>query len=180
MQKVSCAVPRAMYASDEAFSTRLICKYNEDGSIEFLDTMYDVVENVLSTALVGDGTYYVMDVKNLFDELGLVMPSMPAPTIYARAKVETTAAYAGECCHDENCQQSRPSEVENVLEARVMTLAGRESSVVAPISAQGAMAQADIVFIIDTTGSMGDEIRNVKNNVNAFVDHTVLIVISED
>ncbi len=29
---------------------------------------------------------------------------------------------------------------------------------------------ADIVFAIDTTGSMGDEINNVKNNVSEFVD----------
>ena len=32
------------------------------------------------------------------------------------------------------------------------------------------MAQADIVFVIDTTGSMSEEIKAVKDNINGFVD----------
>jgi len=31
-------------------------------------------------------------------------------------------------------------------------------------------AQVDIVFVIDTTGSMGSYITNVKNNITAFVN----------
>jgi hypothetical protein len=33
--------------------------------------------------------------------------------------------------------------------------------------------QVDIVFVVDTTGSMGTSISNVKNNITTFVDALV-------
>ena len=41
---------------------------------------------------------------------------------------------------------------------------------VKPVRSTEAMAQADIVFIIDTTGSMSEEIQDVKENIGAFAD----------
>lgn len=49
-------------------------------------------------------------------------------------------------------------------------------------------AKADIVFIIDATGSMGDEISNVKNNLNKFtstlnsasIDHRISVIEYRD
>lgn len=112
----------------ESFSTNLICKYNEDGTTEYLDTIFNAEKNMLSACVNVEGTYFVLDVKNLFDELGLAMPT--AAEVSALTVAEKTITRAS----------------------------------------SGTMAQADIVFLIDTTGSMGDEIYNVKENVEYFVD----------
>lgn len=106
--------------------THLICKYNEDGSIEYLATEYDAESGSLTADITEAGTYYVLDVKTLFNELGLTFP--------------TAAAFRR---------------------------SGRSVEVTPPVVT---MAQADVVFIIDTTGSMSDEINNVKNNISYFVD----------
>ena len=45
--------------------------------------------------------------------------------------------------------------------------ANMEATLAAP---DAKMQKAEIVFLIDTTGSMGDKIDNVKNNLNVFMD----------
>ena len=117
--------------SGNTYSTGLICKYNEDGTTEYFDTNYDADSNTLSASISSEGTYFVMDVKSLFDELGLSFPTASP----MRMRMMRSAASTG----------------------------GTSESV-------GVRAQADIVFIVDTTGSMSDEIRNVKNNISYFVD----------
>jgi len=114
------------------FNANLICKYNDDGTVEYLETEYDEERNTVSAEVDGTGTYYVLDVEKLFDELGLDLPE------------DASSAYS-----------LRSS-------ARTAAVTSRASA--------GAMAQADIVFVIDTTGSMGDEISNVKENVEYFID----------
>ncbi len=125
------------YTSESgSYNTKLICKY-EGGSTAYLETTFDPDSNAVSAAVDGEGTYFVMDIKNLFDELGLALPTFS----------------------DINALKDHEAVKEYSL--------GSTSSTRAP---QGAMAQADIVFLIDTTGSMSDEINNVKNNVQYFVD----------
>lgn len=97
----------------------LICRYNSDGTTDYLPTEYS--DGTLSAEIDGEGTYYVLDVKKLFDELGLELPQMGEGSPALRAP-------------------------------------------------QRAMAQADIVFVIDTTSSMRNEINNVKENVGSFVN----------
>ncbi len=108
------------------YNVHQICRYDEETGTEYLDTAFNGEANTVSAPIDGEGTYFVLNVKNLFSELGKAMPS----------------AYSA------------------------MTLS-LEAETAAPT---GAMAQADIVFIIDTTGSMSDEIYNVQTNLNAFVD----------
>lgn len=112
-------------------NTKTICRYNEDGTTEYLPTDYDADANTLSAQINGEGTYYVVDVKTMFDEMGL---AMPANTVKRQARSVSTFA------------------------------AGAQTS------STDAMAQADIVFLIDSTGSMEDIINCVKNNAEAFVD----------
>lgn len=110
---------------EEKINTAIICKYNADGTTEYLDTEYSESVNTVSAKIKKAGTYFVLDVKSLFDELGYEFPTEANGGVTdAPAKPETDTA----------------------------------------------MAQADIVFIIDTTGSMGGEIDNVKNNIQYFVD----------
>lgn len=123
-------------AADVEFNTRTICKYNADGSTEYLDTDFNAAENTLTANISSEGTYYVVDVKTMFDELGFAIPttadvSVPAAGMLARS-VSTFST-----------QTNTTSE---------------------------ALAQADIVFVIDSTGSMEDIINCVKGNVEYFVD----------
>ena len=112
-------------------NTKTICRYNEDGTTEYLTTDYDADANTLSAQINGEGTYYVVDVKTMFDEMGLAMPTN---TVKRQARSVSTFA------------------------------AGAQTA------STDAMAQADIVFLIDSTGSMEDIINCVKNNAEAFVD----------
>lgn len=117
---VTFSFSEAVAPSEGSFDPNLICKYNEDGTTEYLDTTYDAATHSVSAPVSEEGTYFVMDVAALFDELGLQMPT--ASTMVSKKAATTTAA-----------------------------------------------AQADIVFIIDSTSSMGDEIQNVQENLSAFV-----------
>lgn len=114
-----------MNTAAAAVNTKTICRYNEDGSTEYLDTRFDAAANTLSAQISGAGTYYVVDVKTMLDEMGL------ANTV--KRQVRSGAAYAAAASSE-------------------------------------AMAQADIVFLIDSTGSMEDIINCVKNNAESFVD----------
>lgn len=117
------------YIADEAgaFPSLLICRYNADGSTDYLPTQY--AEGILSAEIDREGTYFVLDVKKLFDDLGLCLPVVSNPNEEAAPAVNRYTR-----------------------------------------SAETVMAQADIVFLIDTTSSMRNEIDNVKNNVGYFVE----------
>lgn len=165
--------------TDETFNTNLICKYNADGSTEYLDTDYDSDTNTLSADINGEGTYFVMDVKNLFDELGLAMPtvadlsSLTDPKPIALMSIDE---FAEEDNQNQNNNSNESAEgislmsIDEVEEDTNIVAASAETEKVTLMASSGAMAQADIVFIIDTTGSMSGAINNVKNNVKLFVD----------
>ena len=165
--------------TDETFNTNLICKYNTDGSTEYLDTDYDSSTNTLSAEINSEGTYFVMDVKNLFDELGLTLPtvadlsSLKDPEPIALMSIDK---FAEEDNQNQNNNSNESAEEislmsnDEISEDINVVAASAETEKITLMASSGAMAQADIVFIIDTTGSMGDEIYNVKNNINAFVD----------
>ena len=92
---------------DGVTNANLICKYRDDGTVEYLDTDFDPQSKTVTASVDGEGTYFVMNVRSLLAEVG-------------RANA-------------------------------------------------AASSQADIVFIIDTTGSMGDEIDGIQANVEDFV-----------
>lgn len=102
---------------DEQYQANLICKYNEDGTTEYLETVFDEENKTISAEITKEGTYFVLNVETLIHELAMSSTAAPA-----------TAAYS-------------------------------------------AMVPADIVFVIDTTGSMREEINGVKENASAFVDY---------
>ena len=165
--------------TDETFTTNLICKYNADGSTEYLDTDYDSDTNTLSADINGEGTYFVMDVKNLFDELGLAMPTVA--DLLSLTDPEPITLLSIDDLDEENNQNQNNNSNESTEEISLFSIeenaedvnvvaASAETEKVTLMASSGAMAQADIVFIIDTTGSMSGAINNVKNNVKLFVD----------
>ena len=110
---------------DGVTNANLVCKYLEDGTVEYLDTRLDPETHTVSADVSGAGTYFVMNVRSLLEEMG------------CDASVITGGA------------------------------AGQEA---VRANASAAVSQADIVFVIDTTGSMGDEIMAVKDNLTGFVE----------
>lgn len=133
----------------ETYCSNLVCKYNEDGETEYLDTEADYKNNSITAAVDGEGTYFVLDVKSLFHELGFAMPTTSKVSSVAKAKSVDTYSVA----------QAEALSVENA------SVRSAESNQITNV-----MAQADVVFIIDTTSSMGEEIKHVKQNVESFVD----------
>lgn len=96
--------------------TYLVCRYNEDGSVDYYQNINEDDSTEIRAKIDGNGIFYVLDVKALINEFGRI--------------------------NGEN--SSDPDKV---------------------------MAPADIVFIIDSTGSMSDEILSVKNSVSKFVSY---------
>ncbi len=174
--------------TDEKYNTKIICKYTDD-STKFIDTIYDEENNTLNAKISGDGMYFVLDVKVLFDELGLEMPEVSNVGLLPAEESEDVASESEKIAFSlmeegavDNAQNSNNSNVNNNESVQLMEddfiafddtdveIASDDKKHIISTKGIGAMAQADIVFVIDTTGSMGDEINNVKNNINAFVD----------
>lgn len=160
--------------TEATFNTNLICKYNEDGTTEYLDTTFNAEKNMVSATVTGEGTYFVLDVKNLFDELGLAMPTVSEINTLADPEPVATYSLRSVTAADEgNADNNGTSAVTTFAAPRATTnieVASADTEKTITRASSGAMAQADIVFLIDTTGSMGDEIYNVKENVEYFVD----------
>lgn len=153
--------------TDEVFPTLLVCKYNDDGETEYLETEYD--NGILSAEINGPGAYFVLNVKNLFDELGLSLP-----TISDVSTLSDPEPLMLELGDEENADQNNASESGPISPIEVEddsnSVAASADTVKVTTASSAVMAQADIAFIVDTTGSMGNEIKNVKNNISYFVD----------
>ncbi len=67
--------------------------------------------------------------------------------------------------YDINIQSDKTTE--NTSYVKYASKNVRSSTAISTVTIKG---QVDIVFVIDTTGSMGSYITNVKNNINDFVD----------
>ena len=148
--------------TDEKYPAMLICKKNDDGSIDYLTTEY--ADNVLSAEIDSQGTYYVLDVKNLFDELGLSLPAVSNVDMLSDKTAESIVSKAG------NNGTSAEITSNDVAPVSVDSIPANKDSVKITKASSSVMAQADVVFIIDTTGSMGDEIDNVIRNIGDFVN----------
>ena len=130
----------------------LIC-VNKDETTIPLETTYDVTTRTLSADFVDDGIYFVMDAVYWFDSLGIdasdVVEDLENEYINATESVNTFSM--------RNSEQTKG--VPYADENKEVSIAGKQVS-----------SQVDIVFIVDTTGSMSSYITNVKNNINSFVD----------
>ncbi|MDE6253165.1 MAG: VWA domain-containing protein [Lachnospiraceae bacterium] len=113
----------------------LVICYNDGENTIPLETAYDEVTRKLTSDMSGQGIYFVMDVMDWINSLGID---------YEKINTDLVS---------ENVKDSRKMQKSTVKTSNVRV-----------------KGQADIVFIVDTTGSMGSYITNVKNNINAFVD----------
>lgn len=124
------------YTTPDGVSTNglLIC-YNDGENTVPLETTYNAETRTISADISATGIYFVFDVMQWIETLGL----------------EATEA---------------PAEIQTLSLADDALLSAVDTSI-ATVNIKG---QADIVFVIDTTGSMSSAISNVKNNIIGFVD----------
>lgn len=192
--RLTTSAPALLTVDDGAntFSTNLICRYNEDGTTKYFETDFNAETNTVSATVDGDGTYFVLDVRAMFSDLGLNMPQVS--DVYALQDVIPYACAEEEEELPEQSNYDSPNyqtgnDVSNGYDTGISVASEYTVTpaayVVTPqaynavpasaytqkaITMPGVQAQADIVFIIDTTGSMSPYIENVRNNLIAFTD----------
>ena len=123
-------------------SSLAICKSNADGEYELMET--DRESDSVSCKLERAGTYFVMDLDLFLSGLGIDI---------------TTEYNQPEANLFENASFDSLQGINNVLVDPTLPLISSESAI---------SGQADVVFVIDTTGSMGEEISGVVSNVTSF------------
>lgn len=176
------ALSRSM-STDQAINTKLISRFNEESETTYYDTNFDPSTGTLTANIEGPGTYFVTDVKEMFNELGLTLPSeltgtpVPETTMFSsKARTQPLTAEQSNSMQNEKATDDTLSSLSEPEANVTSSVYSEDQSIVQLLNSRkitteaGAAGQADIVFIIDTTGSMAEEIDNVRNNVSAFVD----------
>lgn len=149
----------------------IIMELNSDNEWNPVDTT--VSGDSVSAQITHNGTYCLVDVGILLSQLGIdvdsyydSITSMSAPISLASFQSD-----AIEMLTESNNKELGLSQEENLFDSEMSLNATIESidlsnNIVSLASTP--MGQADIVFAIDTTGSMSDEISNVANNIISF------------
>lgn len=117
----------------------VICYNNGEETIP-LDTTYDADNRTLSANITAQGYYFVLDVVDWINSLGIDLNDYVIET------------------------EAEPTRISTKM---LKKAPAKASASIADIKIKG---QVDIVFVIDTTGSMRNSINNVKNNLMSFVD----------
>ena len=130
----------------------LIC-YTDGTETTPLATSYDAENRVLSADMVSKGCYFVMDLMDWLDTMGI-----DPETFYTEPVTESDD-------EEEEIPEETPAAPAPKMAARALRAPG--STTIANIPIRG---QVDIVFVVDTTGSMTSYINNVRDNLIAFVN----------
>jgi hypothetical protein len=160
--------------SEENIDELVICEVGEDG-LNPLETQ--LADEFLSANVFANGTYLVINVREFLLSLGIDVLSNidePSPIFMALRDDFEPAAEEARTSDNNSVYESRMGAHADELTSTVFNAASfdvfRAFSAAASSSAMGV---ADIVFAIDATGSMGDEINNVAVNVKAFAEQLV-------
>lgn len=160
----------------------LIC-YNDYENTVPLDTVFDEKLRTVSAEITSDGIYFVVDAIDWIGSLGIDINSI----VTSVEKVEDLTINENEFS-DLKRMDSRTAENKTELSAvgdiierknpevlceakdnnvKISEKTGNEEPTIAEIKIHG---QVDIIFVVDTTGSMGSYINNVKKNLSEFAD----------
>jgi|GEM_PF-1106504 len=133
------------YKLGETVTNGLIICYNDGENTTPLESLFDEGTRTISTNIVNDGIYFVLDAMSWLNSMGI----------------------------DSNTFESEET---NVLPMSITAFNGNDTEklinecddvILSDVKIRG---QVDIIFVVDTTGSMSGYISNVKNNVNSFVN----------
>lgn len=162
-----------------------IVSFGEEG-LEIVETSIDETSKVISGSIAGGGTYFVIDLDEFLKGLGIdVFANIKSDPLElselsfmgldeeAADKKIREVEYDYLYDNDGNIidQIEKPSEEINYtsIQTSAFTAYDRE----ALSSRTVATGKADVVFVIDTTGSMSSSISDVKNNINIFAEKLV-------
>ena len=156
-----------------------IVSFGEDG-LEIVDTTIDESEQTLSGEILGSGTYFVIDLDEFLKGLGInVFDNIVYPT-EGGSLYKSSAPDVGTPEEMPDCDYLYDNDGNIIAQITDNTSAAEKqgfsafSPAIHPFAASsGATGKADVVFVIDTTGSMSDAIYGVKENVNVFAEKLV-------
>lgn len=143
-----------------------IVSVSENG-FDIIDTTIDTTNKKLSGEITGEGTYFVIDLDEFLKGVGInVFANINKPTsTLSLSESENDYIYDnnGNIIQTIDRKKALKNEVSNNPSS--FSFASTASTI---STASAATGKADIVFVIDKTGSMGSSISNVKNNVTTF------------
>ncbi|MDD5934663.1 MAG: cellulose binding domain-containing protein [Clostridiales bacterium] len=182
----------AAYGADYA-DELIICKLGDVFGFDPVDTTIN--GNTISATITSSGQYFVLNMNEFLQDIGIDVMSEMETELMAPLRLtasyslaadlvaleEETKDYSEEVETDDNelvsSMMSNDSEIQTSVDeeidfapVRTFMLKSVAVEAKAPAKIKGS---ADIVFVLDATGSMGDEIRNVAKNINAFAQELV-------
>ena len=154
-----------------------------DEELSMVDTALDTANRTISGEICGEGAYFVMDLDEFLKSIGIdVFENVITPTLAMTpfsgfsfgmeldtAEPETIILYdnyGNSVDEIPNANYIPPGPVAIAPVAQGISPMSSLSSA----ATNSTRSKADIVFVIDTTGSMGGAINNVKNNIITFAD----------
>ncbi|OXS25260.1 MAG: hypothetical protein BI182_05885 [Acetobacterium sp. MES1] len=179
--KLSFQVPYATPDSGEIMGT-----INDAGEIVPIDSSYDSASQTISTNISENGTYFVMDGYAFLTGLGIDLDvgsgisssvsSESTPVVEPKTPEEIEKSQSNDPLVKPQSNKISVNSVTDATQTEITDIteitSKTDSSLSESLSASSTSGkgQAEIVFVLDTTGSMGDEISNVALNLNRFVD----------
>ncbi len=171
-------------------NTELICQYKENEGFAPMET--SSTENTVSTTITESGTYFVLNTETFMLNLGIDLESIESGEMNAAASsalegglvmagteiphlsIEERRSMGNLASDDESSMPEIDAPgPENDFDPQTIPDDSPDFSAAASDSGKDTKAQADIVFVIDATGSMKTAINNVATNVNNFADKLV-------
>jgi len=119
-----------------------------DDDLKVVPTAIDKLTGTISGEIIGDGTYFVVDLEEFLRGIG----------VDVLGNIKSASVIENDMSIESSSLDDFAARVEPLLSA---TAAATSNT----------MGKADIAFVLDVTGSMDDDIRNVSANINDFVDN---------
>lgn len=160
-----------------------IMKLNEEGNFDPIKTTLS--GNVLSATIAQSGTYFVLNIGEFLDSLGIDVDEKTKEVVVTEAmtmnvsdddenandivvgkeETEEVSVAAFSVDSSETSEETEITEYKAELDEALLANLNKINVALASSTVSG---QADIVFAIDTTGSMSSTINNVVTNVTSF------------
>lgn len=151
----------------------VIVEFGEDGTFDLIDCT--LAGNCLSGKLEGCGIYCVLDLNRFLRNLDIDLSAYWSSTPYLRSSEYTFDGSEDNQHLDLEIPEGQElspndvgSSIASVSEEYEIALLEELNEINATLMPSTVSGQADIVFVIDTTGSMSSTINNVVTNVTSF------------
>ncbi|MCR5835634.1 MAG: cellulose binding domain-containing protein [Lachnospiraceae bacterium] len=139
-----------------SYTTNGLMIFFNDGSDSVpMESTFDEEKRELKCNIKADGIYFVVNIVEWLDSLGIDLK-------------EEMSSVSTDIIEPVTSERFMPAPM--VVDNYSITAESKESADDIDIAKIKIKGQVDIVFVVDTTGSMNSYIKNVKNNLIAFVE----------